>query len=206
MPDWQRAGNRRAWAPALCVLAFGLLLNPVIPLINNSIPTDDPVRAGDRIDVGDGMSFAPPVGWQIQAGERAATGSEDAGDPASQTTVQLRGPDGRIQVKGGLFPGDVNALLRRVVANAEAQNGIKPHGDPVTLQTEGGSSGAAQQFATTHGYGLMAAFTFPTGQHGGATGTPIALVFTGVGADSQAVNAIGDAIRSLSAPTQEGEK
>ena len=62
----------------LVVIALVVVMAVVIPVINQEVAYDDPVKAGDVIELEGGVQFVPTPGWGIvsglRSGEAPATG------------------------------------------------------------------------------------------------------------------------------------
>jgi hypothetical protein len=50
------------------VLAIGILLGGILPLVDKAVSWDNPIVAGDRLDLGGGITVTPPIGWQLESG------------------------------------------------------------------------------------------------------------------------------------------
>ncbi|WP_405099315.1 hypothetical protein [Micromonospora sp. NBC_01412] len=62
--------DRRSLTPTIMVAAIAVLLTFVVPLIDRAVPQDDPIRAGERLDLGGGIVVTPPAGWELESGIR----------------------------------------------------------------------------------------------------------------------------------------
>jgi len=54
----------------LTVVAVAVLWIGIVPQVNNVLRYNDPVKPGERMAVAAGISFAPPAGWNVEAGLR----------------------------------------------------------------------------------------------------------------------------------------
>ena len=59
-----------------------------MPWVNNQINLDNPIVAGDVINLGNGeVTFIPAVGWDLLSGTLLADGNEDAASIPSSATL-----------------------------------------------------------------------------------------------------------------------
>ena len=59
--------DRRTIAPALGVAILALFWAVVVPAIDRAIPEDRKVEAGQVFGAGNGVTVAPPTGWNVEA-------------------------------------------------------------------------------------------------------------------------------------------
>lgn len=64
--------DRTTILPAAIVLAVAIVMSIVIPQINDAVSYDDPVVAGDVMELQYGITFVPAPGWGITDGVREA--------------------------------------------------------------------------------------------------------------------------------------
>jgi hypothetical protein len=169
--DWipverRRLGlDRRTLLPGLAVLAVALLLRSVLPLIDSAVPGDTVIRAGQRLNLDNGLTVAPPAGWRLGDGILVGAGTVRPGAGSPTASVSTGGVGAQIQVAG--FAGDANALLDQVNRN-DVRNGQRSRfavtSDRATITAAGSVTGVGETFATTSGDGLLAAYTFPDGR------------------------------------------
>jgi uncharacterized Zn-binding protein involved in type VI secretion len=152
---------------ALIVTGLALGLGVVLPAVDRAVPARaDTIRPGDRLDLGGGVTIAPPPGWRLLSGIRV-------GD---RTVAPVRAGDGDAVVAGGpvtvtihlaAFDGGPAALLDQVDrVNARARP---------ALAVTGGRSTVDAGLVEPSSDGLTAAYTFGgTGMtvvvHAGACG------------------------------------
>lgn len=152
--------DRRTIAPALVVLALALIMGSVLPLINDSVPYDDKVAAGDVIEVNGGVTFVPTVGWGITDGVRAGQRPLSGSYPDTATVVD---GDASFSVRTGPFQGDANALLEQIRATTtalDASQGFHFTSDPAGISTAQGAHGVVAKFQGNRSDGMIAAFVF----------------------------------------------
>jgi hypothetical protein len=111
--------DRRQLPLALGILAVILVMTVVLPAIEHAVSWDDPVRAGDVIDMGSGIRFVPPVGWQLEQGARVG---DEPGTGVTGAQIEALLVDGGVQVavEASSFDGDADALLDQVNGSATA--------------------------------------------------------------------------------------
>ena len=154
--------DRRTLLPGLLVLALALLLRSVVPLIDRAVPGHDVVRAGDRFDLGAGLSIAPPVGWQIVDGILVGARTVQPGTGSPTAAVVRSGISAQMAVS--TFAGDAGALLDQINRNDE-RSGERPaftaDSDRTAITATGEVTGLAESYTSTSQDGVIAAYTFP---------------------------------------------
>ncbi|WP_375484791.1 hypothetical protein [uncultured Jatrophihabitans sp.] len=156
--------DKRALRPALFVLAVVVLLAGVLPAIDNSISWTDETKAGDVINLGDGLTFVPPTGWALTQGFRT---SDRPGVPPSATegNAVLANNGAQIVVQSGEFDGSADALVDRLNDNLRKSDGsgFRVTGDPASITTADGRTGVTEQYTNSAHDGQLAAFVIPSG-------------------------------------------
>jgi len=152
--------DRRAVVPAAVVAAFAVFSFWVLPGINNAVTVEDVVRAGDVVQVGESVTFAPAVGWNVEAGVRqgAATGG-------AQYPAQAEVTKGAVafSITTGPFDGSPRRLLGQIRRNNDrvpASSAVRIVGQPVTFTTTTGQHGVLTRFSNGESVGLLAALVF----------------------------------------------
>lgn len=102
--------DRRGVPYAGIAIALVVLLHWVIPAVNDAVAWDDPTRAGDVLDLGDGIVATPPVGWQLEEGFRTTDGPT-VSVVADGATVLLANEVATIRIVGATWDGTADALL-----------------------------------------------------------------------------------------------
>ncbi|WP_439658781.1 hypothetical protein ACSHWB_41395 [Lentzea sp. HUAS TT2] len=186
--------DRRTFAPALSVLAIALLLLYGLPALNAVIPWHNEIRAGDVLDLGDGATAVPPVGWQLEDGVLAGTGSAN---PTS-LQVQLAAGGASIVLRGTPFTGSAEAFLDQVQRAEGSPPGVD--GSRGTVTTASGLVGVAQGSTSPNGDGLDVAFKMTTAS-GEAAAAPALLVRvrTAPGQFERLQDTVGTFLRSITA-------
>ncbi|MEU8817442.1 hypothetical protein [Actinoplanes sp. NPDC048796] len=157
--------DRRSLPSALVVAGVGILLGGLLPLIDRVVPNDDTVRAGDRLNLGDGLTIAPPAGWQLVSGLRvgAATTIPDQGSPVAEVA-----DDGVVaDIRTAAFAGDASALLDQVNKNL-TRSSTRPQftvtGGRASVTSIDGITGLVETYTSTAGEGLVAAYKLADGR------------------------------------------
>ncbi|MEU0877415.1 hypothetical protein ABZ345_02355 [Lentzea sp. NPDC005914] len=140
--------DRRTFRPALIALAVALVLAYGLPVLNATIPWHNEIRAGDVLDLGDGATAVPPVGWQLENG--TLTGAA----PAS-LQVDLATGGATIGLRGASFAGNADAFLDQVL-RSQGSPGVDGARGSVT--TDGGLVGVALSSSSPSGDTLLVAF------------------------------------------------
>ncbi|MET9229998.1 hypothetical protein [Lentzea sp. NPDC003310] len=161
--------DRRTFAPALGVLAVALVLLYGLPALNAVVPWHNEIRPGDVLDLGDGATAVPPVGWQLEDGILAGTASVS---PAS-LTAQLTTGGATISLRGAAFPGSADAFLDQVLRSEGGSPGVD--GSRGTLTTASGLVGVALGSTSPQGDELDVAFKMASAA-GEAENAPALLV------------------------------
>lgn len=145
--------DRRTLPAGLAVAALILLWAVVMPAVNRVAPADYPrIRAGDRLDLGGGVTIAPPVGWRLVEGfVVGSTRSPASGD------AEIAGAGVVASVQVASFGGDAEALLDKVAAE---DPGFTVTGGRTTVDAQGGITGLVEDYSSGSGEGLVAAYVF----------------------------------------------
>ncbi|MFD4673377.1 hypothetical protein ACFWNN_26885 [Lentzea sp. NPDC058450] len=183
--------DRRTFGPALSVLVIALVLLAGLPAVNALIPWHNEIRAGDVLDLGDGATAVPPVGWQLEDGTLTGAGV------ASATSLQAELATGgaTISLRGAAFAGSADAFLDQVL-RSEGSAGVD--GPRATVTTESGLVGVALGSTSPQGDGLDVAFKM-AGPSGQAETAPALLVRvrTAPGQFERQQDVVGAFVRSI---------
>jgi hypothetical protein len=132
--DWVPADERVAgfdrrtiWPGAVLLLVWALWAHGV-PAINGQLEVDNPIVAGDVVNLGQGeVTFVPAVGWDLQSGELMTEGDNSA--PAVPASALLSSDVVSYSAKSGNWDGttaeladqmiDVNDSLDQLLAKDE---------------------------------------------------------------------------------------
>ncbi|MBU2665413.1 hypothetical protein KOI35_18050 [Actinoplanes bogorensis] len=145
--------DRRQLKPALFVLVVALLLIYGWPALNAVVPWDNPTRAGDVLDLGEGATAVPPVGWQLEDG---ALTRDNTGVSPTNDQVKLVKGGATIQMTGAAFTGSAAAFLSQVISAEDPDANIS--GAPSTFTTSSGLVGVVRSASGPGGDELLAAF------------------------------------------------
>lgn len=151
--------DRRALVPAVVVAVFGAIAFWGLPAINGAIGVDDPVRAGDVIQLDTVATFAPAAGWNIESGLRQG----DAATTGYPKAAQLSRNGVTFSVVTDQFDGTPRALLsqiERTNSKLDEDSAITVTGRARTFTTVSGEHGVIAPFTSSSGVGLVAAFVF----------------------------------------------
>jgi hypothetical protein len=79
--------RRTIWPGAVLLIVWALWAH-VMPWINEQIEVDNPIVAGDVVNLGFGeVTFVPAVGWQLESGVLLTEGNEDAASVPSSARL-----------------------------------------------------------------------------------------------------------------------
>lgn len=181
--------DRRTIAPALAVLAFLVFMAIVLPAVDESVAYDDPVAAGDVMDLVAGkLTFVPAAGWNRVDGSLVGEGTVEAVGSASVVVIE----DVSVSITTGEFEGTPDELLDQI---NEVNDALK---DPRGL----GSSGPRQEVTSASGLtGVVETFT-GLDQRGIAAAFVVDVDGTSVGVEvvvHGSVESIGDHIEEIAA-------
>ena len=150
--------DKRTILPALAVLALGVVFGVVLPSINESTEYDDPIVAGDVIDlVGGKLTFVPAEGWNRVDGSLVGEG---AAESVGSKTV-LAAEDASVSITTGTFDGTPDELLDQINdLNEDLQDprGLGAAGPREPITSASGLTGVAETFTGLDERGVTAAF------------------------------------------------
>jgi hypothetical protein len=154
--------DKRGLPYALIALVLLVVLTRVVPAVNAAIEWDDPVKAGDVIDLGGGIQFTPPVGWQLEDGVRVGAPVDNPVRPESARALLVNG-NTEIAIVTGKWDGTADELLDqtdrlRNVSGATEDQSFKVTGDRTTFTTTSGIVGVAEPYTSATGDGTAYAF------------------------------------------------
>ncbi|MGH1565262.1 hypothetical protein [Mumia sp. DW29H23] len=188
--------DRRTIAPALVVLAVALFFNLALPAIDDAVPYDDPVEAGDVMVLRDGVTFAPPVGWEIEDGVRRGEEPVNSSTPTTATVS-----NGRVTVRltTGPFDGTPQELLDQLEKTTDALNksGPKVTGGRASVRTDSGVTGVMARYVSASTDGAITAFVVD------GVGLEVEVVAAKAAPTGDA-QAVASLIRSITFESEEG--
>lgn len=151
--------DRRTLVPAIVVAVFAALAFWGVPALNAATDLEDPVRAGDVIQLSDSVTFAPATGWNVQAGLRQG----EAGPTGNPRTAQVVHNGVAFTVTADSFDGTPAELLEQIRSTNDAvhsDSALTIDGRSSTFTTTGGEHGVIAKFTASSGIGFLAAFVF----------------------------------------------
>lgn len=149
--------DKRSFPYALFVVAVFLVWTVLIPLVNDAISWDDPVRAGEQLALTDTIAFTPVTGWNVESGYRVGMG----GSAVRSGEASIEGDGGvSFAVVPDTFDGSPAQLLEQIakVTSSTGDPTFRVDGDPDSLTTDAGDVGVIQAYRSINGDGLVAAF------------------------------------------------
>jgi hypothetical protein len=182
--------DRRTIGPAAGVLVLVLLWAIVLPAVDRAVHQEREVEAGTVLGVGDGVTFVPAVGWNL---DRGLTAAQARGKPPSALAAKVTAGGTSVDVRTVTWEGDLDALLARVNEIAEEENGSGWHvtGPQHSVTTADGVTGLGEEFVAPAGPGRIYAFL--------QDGVGVEVVVTGTHAEEgQHRSAIDDMVASVS--------
>lgn len=150
--------DRRTIAPALGVLVFVAVMAVALPALDRSVDYDDPMAAGDVMDlVGGTLTFVPAEGWNRVDGSLVGEGGPEA--VGSVSTVAFG--DLSVTITTGEFDGTPDELLDQINDLNDAlkdPRGLGAAGPRQEVTSASGLTGVAETFTGLEEKGVTAAF------------------------------------------------
>lgn len=153
--------DKRTLPFALAVVAVWALWAVVVPWVNGLVDWDDPIRAGDVIQVTDDVTLVPAVGWGLESGLR--TTDRTSSGVRSTASVALTHDGVQFMIQPGPWTGTAAALLRQVdkiTTLASNDEGFQISGSAQPILTRAGARGVIQSFRSARVDGVIAAFVY----------------------------------------------
>lgn len=152
--------KRTIW-PGIVLLIVWALWSQAMPWINDQVKLDNPIVAGDVINLGFGeVTFVPTVGWDLLSGTLLVEGDEDAvAVPASAT---LLSETVSYSAKSGNFDGTPEELLDRMIKVNDSLDdlGVKDEQGRSSIQNADGVPGEVAYLVGVDQVALIATFVF----------------------------------------------
>jgi hypothetical protein len=151
--------DRRTLPPALAVVVLFAIAVWLLPYVNEKVHVDDPIVAGDVIQVGPEVEFVPAVGANLVHGLRQ--GDAGATGYPGQAVVTYEGIG--FEVVADAYDGTPAQLLEQIKKNDEGlrdNGGLRVTGDPVTITNDAGDEGVFARYDGNGSIGAIAAFVF----------------------------------------------
>jgi hypothetical protein len=154
--------DKRGIPYAIVALALIALLHWVIPAIDNATSWNNPIAAGDVLNLGGGIRITPPVGWELKDGIRT---SQPPAVPVSAdgASAQLSNGSATISVTGAAWGGTASELMDqynrvRTKSNADPDRLFAATGDRSSITTDDGLTGVQESFTSLNDQGQSYAF------------------------------------------------
>lgn len=185
--------DKRAFPYAIVMVGVIALMAYIVPAINSAIDWTDQTQPGDVIDLGDGLTITPPVGWLLEDGIRTTGNPVVPVDPTNASAV-LANDGVTIAVTASGWEGTTNELLDqyntlRDRSNSEENKLFRVTGPRSSVTTASGVVGVSETFTSATGDGKAYAFALDVG------GRPIGVIIT-VDASADSLATVGDAIEA----------
>lgn len=152
--------KRTIW-PGVVLLIVWALWSQVMPWIDDQVELDNPIVAGDVVNLGFGeVTFVPAVDWDLLAGVLLTEGNEDAASvPASAT---LLSETVSYSAKSGNFDGTPEELLDRMIDINDSLDdlGVKNEQDRTSIANADGVPGEVAYLVGVDQAALIATFVF----------------------------------------------
>lgn len=169
--------DRRTIWPGVVLLVVWALWAHVMPWIDDQIESDNPIVAGDVINLGFGeVTFEPAVGWNLDAGRLLVEGDEDAVVVPTSATVSSETVG--YTAKSGNWDGTAEELADQMLDVNEGldQLLLKDEQGRVAIENADGVPGEIVYIlgTDTDSAALIATFVFEqVPDDAGVTGNPI---------------------------------
>ncbi|MFE9427550.1 hypothetical protein ACFYNO_31780 [Kitasatospora sp. NPDC006697] len=141
---------------------IGLVLAVGLPLLDRSVKDNAVVAAGDRLELGDGLTIAPPEGWRLTKGVTVDMPTLVPAQPKS-TSLLTDGPVKAV-LQVGPFRGDSVRLLEQMNRNAvrsTTKAGFTARGERTAVVSTDGLDGVQERYTADSGEGTLTAFALP---------------------------------------------
>ncbi len=152
--------KRTIW-PGVVLLIVFLLWSQLMPWINDQVALDNPIVAGDVINLGNGeVTFIPAVGWDLLSGTLLTDGNEDAASIPSSAT--LLSDTVSYSAKSGNWDGTANELLDQVIkVNGSLDElGVKDEQNRISITNADGVPGELAYLVGVDQAALIVTFVF----------------------------------------------
>lgn len=152
--------DRSTILPTLIIVAFFLFLGTGLPRIADALSYDDPIEAGDVLDLSNGITITPVPGWNLERGLRTNDEVASGGQSSNAATVLVS--DGVVfTIVNGPFDGTPSQLLRQINKNnsqIKDNQGFHVTSPQSTITTSTGEQGVIESYTGTATEGIVAAF------------------------------------------------
>ncbi|MFF5296056.1 hypothetical protein [Paractinoplanes globisporus] len=149
--------DRRTLLPAAVVVALFALAVWLLPYLNDQVKVDDPIVAGDVIQVGPDIQFVPAAGANLRSGIRQGQAGPTGYPDTAVVTFEGIG----FEVIADAYSGTPAQLLEQIKKNDEGlrdNGGLRVTSDPVTITNDTGDEGVLARYDGNGSIGAIAAF------------------------------------------------
>jgi hypothetical protein len=148
--------DRRTIPPALGVALLALVWAVLVPVIDRAVPEDRRVEAGQVYGAGNGVTVAPPTGWNVESGVPTSEGSPDRPAPDG---VEVTSGGTTVRVLSVRWDGTLPELLDRVdEIHRDVDDGWQVTGGTGSLTTQDGVTGIGEDWRSGDRSGRVLAF------------------------------------------------
>ncbi len=155
--------DKRTILPSLGVLIFVVFMALGLPAIDDSVAYDDPIEAGDVMDLVAGtLTFVPAEGWNRVDGSLVGEGTAEAVGSSSVVVIE----DVSVSITTGEFTGTPDELLDQINAVNDAladPRGLGTSGPRQEVTSASGLTGVVETFTGPDQRGIAAAFVVDVG-------------------------------------------
>lgn len=180
--------RRTLWPAAAVVLLFATAVW-LLPYANEQVHVDDPIMAGDVIQVGRSIQFVPATGANLRRGVRQG----QAGATGYPGTAVVTYDGIGFEVVADTYHGTPAQLLAQIQKNDEGlrdDGGLRVTSKPTTIVNDVGDEGVLARYDGNGSIGAIAAFVLD--------GTGVEIVVQGPSTVADAVPpAVADMITSV---------
>lgn len=175
VPIDERVGgfDRKTIWPGVVLLIVWAIWVHGVPFINNQLSLDDPIVAGDVVNLAYGeLTFVPAVDWNLDAGLRLTEGTEDRVSVPSSSAVSSDVVSYSVAV--GNWEGTADELLDRMLKVNESLDNLvgKDEQGRDSITNADGVSGRLVYVNGLDEDVLIAAFVFPQKDDAGGSSKP----------------------------------
>ena len=166
-PDWVPADqrvlgfDRRTIWPGVVLLVVWVLWAHGMPWLDEQIAVDNPIVAGDVINLGDGeITFVPAVGWELESGTLLVEGEESAA--SVPTSAELSNEGVAYRASSGGWDGTAEALGDQMIEINEGLDALlaKDEQGRATIENADGVPGQVVYVVGVDQAALIATFVF----------------------------------------------
>jgi hypothetical protein len=161
---WQTIG------PALLVLGLATVMSMLLPSIDSETSYRNEVRAGDIVEIADGITLVPASGWDLARGALVGKARSAIGSTAA---TELVAGSVEFSVQAAPFDGTPSELLTRINEINDDLHHARGRAAGTTgryaVRTQHGAVGVGENFVGVARQGSVIAFVFD--RRGQSTGS-----------------------------------